>query len=387
MFALHKKSYGILQIVPTFDMGGVEQGTLDLGCFLKVQGHRSFILTTGGAKIARAQAAGVTILNLPVSSKNPFQLAKNVSLIKALCQEHHIHLIHARSRAPAWSALGTARLLGLPFVTTFHGTYNFSNAFKQYYNSIMVRGNRVIAISDFIYQHILSYYKKWVNKDHLRLIHRGVDLNYFDPHQIDKEREEKLRQMWQIPLHEPILLMPGRLTRWKGQEAVIKMLPYVSKGTVVFLGSDQGRHHYARHLEKLALSMGVSHRIRFMERCSHMREAYGLAQVVLHASTDPEAFGRVIAEAQAMGKPVLVSAQGAGKEIVLNQTTGWVIDPHDPFQMAQVCENILALTDDQLESLALCARQRMESRFSLSLMMEKTLQVYDELLSKRPPSP
>lgn len=375
-----KKNYRILQVLPHFNMGGVEQGALDLACYLEDKGHKAFIATTSGNKIIQAKAKGVHVIQLPVASKNPYILLKNIHNFTRICKEFSIDLIHARSRAPAISAYMACKKLHIPFVTTFHGTYNFNNFIKKYYNSIMVRGDRVIAISHFIKNHIRQHYSKWIHEDKIRLIHRGVDIDYFNPACVDSSIQEALKKEWRLPPQEPVFLMPGRLTRWKGQEAVIKMLTALPKGVVVFLGSDQGRTEYSQQLKTLALSLGISERVRFIDSCPTMREAYGLSTVVLHASTDPEGFGRVIAEAQAMGKPILTSIHGAGREIILDKT-GWLIDPNNIDDMVNTLNHVLTLSPTVLSALQQKARNRVIENFSRDLMMEKTLEVYKELLT------
>jgi glycosyltransferase involved in cell wall biosynthesis len=373
----------IVQITPRLGMGGVEQGTIHMAQAIVNAGFKSFVITQDGSKIPLVESAGAHVTILPVASKNPFVVTKNIFSIKDFCTKHEINVIHARSRMPAWSALAASKIMKIPFVTTFHGTYNFSNFPKLLYNSVMVRGDKVIAISDFIKQHILDNYSRWVTEDRISTIHRGIDCKYFDPSKCDDDIIRKLKLEWQHTGDEPIYLMPGRLTSWKGHLEVIRMIPYLSKGIVVFLGSDQGRNHYTQSLKEEAIKLGVTDRIRFIDECKHMREAYSISQGVIHASTDPEAFGRVVAEAQAMGKPIVVSDLGAPKEIIEPNITGWVISPYKHKEMAIICEQ---MSQHQSQKFKEYCRNRIQTLFTLEIMIKKTLDVYDgvmDMYSKR----
>jgi glycosyltransferase involved in cell wall biosynthesis len=371
----------ILQIIPRLGMGGVEQGTLDIAKALIENGFEAYILTQEGEKIPIAQSLGAKVFQLPVASKNPFTIGQNILKIHKFCKENSINLVHARSRAPAWSAWQACHLANLPFVTTFHGTYNFSNSFKKYYNSVMVRGHKVIAISEFIKHHIQENYHPWVKEKQLEVIHRGIDCTYFDPDHIDLSILNSLKIAWNLPSDEPIYLMPGRLTAWKGHRQVLRMIPYVPKGVFVFLGSCQGRTHYLNSLKQEAEALGIMPRLRFIESCTTMREAYAACDGVIHASTDPEAFGRVIAEAQAMGKPIVVSPLGAPKEIIIDKHTGWICDPYNAQELASICASMPNYNTADFQQKC---RNRVLDLFSLPTMAKKTLAIYDALLTKTP---
>ena len=384
--SLSLKNKRILQIIPSLDQGGAEKGTLEVASALLKAGARSFVASSGGALVSPLEAEGSVHFELPLASKNPLTLARNSLRLQALIQRHGIHLLHARSRAPAWSALWAARALNLPLVTTFHGTYTFKNSVKKYYNSVMVRGNRVIAISEFIRHHILDHYKTYINPQHLITIPRGADLSVFNPFQKNlPARVQKLKHAWNIsPEAFPVILLPGRLTRWKGQATALRALSLLKefKGILVFLGSDQGRTAYKNELSALAHTLGLAERLRLVSHCADMAAAYKVADVVLHTSIEPEAFGRVIAEAQAMGRCVIATTHGAPGEIIEQGITGFLTPPRDAEALAKTLREFLLASPErrkEIEHKAIC---RVQQRFSIEYMTEKTLEVYTSLLKE-----
>jgi glycosyltransferase involved in cell wall biosynthesis len=382
---LHKRV--ILQIIPSLHQGGAEKGTLEIAQAITKAGGKALVASSGGSMVPELESLGGTHITLPLDAKNPVTLILNICRLKKMIRDHRVDLIHARSRAPAWSAFWAARLTNTPFVTTFHGTYNFDNPLKKYYNSIMVRGMRVIAISHFIYQHILEHYSSYVDPAHVFTISRGVDLRVFNWTEADlATRAQNLQKAWQIDDAFPLLLLPGRLTRWKGQRIALEAMSLLKdqknfKGLLILLGSDQGRTEYKQELLQLSQNLGIAEHVRFISHCSDMPAAYTLADLVLHTSTDPEAFGRIIAEAQAMGRCVIATDHGAPPEIIEEGQTGFLTKPGNPWKLAEKINAFLMLTPLQRKHMEEKAIERVHRFFSRDQMEQKTLQVYAELVT------
>ena len=385
---LSLKNKNILQVLPALVQGGVERGTLEIAQAIQEAQGQAWIASSSGPLVHQLSLIKARHIKLPLKTKNPFKILCNIYRLCRLIRQEKIDLIHARSRAPAWSAFWAARLTGIPFVTTFHGTYNFKNSLKKYYNSIMVRGDRVIAISDYIYRHILRNYQDYMTYCQIKIIPRGVDLKTFNLNSSNlTERIQKLKDDWQIEQDCPIILLVGRLTRWKGQETALKALGLLKNfsGHLVCLGSDQGRIHYLESLKSLANTLNLSSRVHFISTCHDMPAAYAMADLVLHTSIDPEAFGRTIIEAQAMGKCVIATAHGAPLEIIQEGLTGYLIDPQDPQKLAQSIHHYFSLPYEEKEKLSQAAMVRTKTLFSKDQMIEKTLKVYQDLLQNSVP--
>jgi glycosyltransferase involved in cell wall biosynthesis len=375
----------IMQVLPSLVTGGVERGAADVAAALAASGWKSVVVSEGGPMVREIERAGAVHVTLPVASKNPITMRKNVARLVAAARAHGINLIHARSRAPAWSARAAARELGVPFVTTFHGTYNFGNPLKRWYNSVMARGARVIAISGFIARHVSANYG--TPPALLRVIHRGVDIARFDPSRVSAEQVIKLAREWRLPDGLPVVMLPGRLTRWKGQTLLIEAAAKLGRRDVVvlFVGSDQGRAGYRRELENLARRRGLEGIVRIVDHCNDMAAAYMLADVVVSASTDPEAFGRVVAEAQAMGRPVVAPDHGGAPEILKAGETGWLFAPGDASGLAEALRKALALDPAARDDLAGHAIAHINDRFTKERMCLATLDVYAEVLREARP--
>lgn len=380
------KSLKILQILPALGQGGVEQGTIDLSKYFAFIGVTSFVASNEGFRLGELKETGAVHICMPLNSKNPFIQFINYIKLRKLIRQHEINLVHVRSRAPAWSAYFAAKHEKIRTVSTFHGTYNFSNSFKKFYNSIMMRTDRVIAGSKFIRQHILSNYGSYVyNTDRVKLIYRGIDETYYHPTQVDPNLMKKIKTEWGVEVGRFTILFPGRLTRWKGQtvflQALSKLKEVEVKFQAIILGSAQGRLDYLEELEKSVDKYGLRKNVKFIEHCSHMREAYALSDVIVHASTDPEAFGRTIAEAQAMGKPVVCSDRGAPQEVILPGITGMLHMAGNAQDLADKILYILSLDEKARQTLAFQARGRVLENFTSRHMCEQTVQVYKDLLN------
>lgn len=375
----------VLQVLPAMgEQGGVERGTVDVAAAVVAAGGRAIVASAGGVRashLARVRAEHVT---MPTDSKNPLVMHANVRRLADLIRTAGVDLVHARSRAPAWSARAAAERTGVPFVTTFHGTYGTKGPFKLRYNKVMVQGRRIIAISEFIAQHINAVYG--VPRSRIRVIHRGIDLSQFDPDVTFANRLITQARRWRLDDGVPLVLMPGRLTRWKGQRVLIEaMARLVAEGgrdvRCVLLGSDQGRTDYREELESLIVRRGLAGIVRIIDRAEDMPAAYMLSDLVVSASTEPEAFGRVLVEGQAMGRPVIASDHGGARETVIPGVTGWLTPPGDADALAAAIGHALRLTEAERLRLAEAAIAHVRAEFAKEAMCEKTLAVYDEVLA------
>ncbi|MCH8238307.1 MAG: glycosyltransferase family 4 protein, partial [Proteobacteria bacterium] len=324
------ESATILQVLPALGVaGGVERGTVEIAQAIVAKGGRSLVVSSGGARTHELKRVHAEHIELPVHSKNPFVIYANIDRLARIIAAEKVDIVHARSRAPAWSAYYAAKRQGVPFMTTFHGTYGASNNLKRRYNSVMTRGERVIAISRFIGGHLHQNYGVPANK--IRIIHRGVNLDRFDPSKVTAERVAALANDWRLEDGLPVVMLPGRLTRWKGQAMFIEAIGNLARRDIrcLVVGGDQGRTDYRQELENLVNKKGLGEIVRIVDHCDDMPAAYMLTDVVVSASTDPEAFGRIVVEAQALGRPVVASDHGGARETVIEGETGWLFPPGD----------------------------------------------------------
>jgi len=369
----------VLQVLPALNTGGVERGTVDVADAVVQAGGEALVASEGGRMVHELQRIGAEHFVLPLASKNPFVMLRNVGRLRDLIRRRGVDIVHARSRAPAWSALLACRGTEARFVTTFHGTYNRSAPFKKFYNSVMTRGVRVIAISHFIAEHMAAVYR--LERRRIRIIHRGVDIGIFDPRQVPAARVINLASQWRLPEDMRVIMLPGRLTRWKGHALLIEALARLGTDQVrcLIVGGEQGGR-YRRELERMVTRLGLERVVQFVGDCHDMPAAYMLADVVVSASTDPEAFGRVMVEAQAMGKPVVAADHGASEELLLRDETGWLFEPSSPESLAAALETAMGLESDAREALAKRAIGNVRANFTKELMCAKTLEVYGEVL-------
>lgn len=370
----------MLQVLPALEAGGVERGTIEIAAALKAAGWGAMVASAGGAMARELDRLGVPHLTLPLQRKNPLQMRRNAESLANAIREHGVGLVHARSRAPAWSAWAAARRTGVPFVTTFHNAYGH-NWLKHPYNAVMARGRRVIAISNFVAEHVRATYG--VPEARLVTIQRGVDLGLFSPQAVSAERQIQLLRAWRLPEATPVVMLPGRLTRWKGQMVLLEALARMPHRNLVcvLVGSDQGRERYRRELERRAEALGLGAQLRIVPHCRDMPAAYMLADVVVSASTQPEGFGRVAAEALAMGRPVVATDHGGARETVLPRETGWLVPPGDAAALAAALEVALSLDPGERRWLAERARAHVTAHFSTAQMCERTLDVYRAVLA------
>ena len=369
----------VLQIVPRLVSGGAERGTVELAGALVAAGWASYVASAGGPLERDIIRSGATHLTLPLASKNPLLIRRNITLLARLIRRLNIDIVHARSRAPAWSAWSAASATGRHFVTTFHNAYGDGVSLKRWYNSVMARGERVIAISQFVADHAAQMYG--VGPERLRTIPRGVDLEMFDPSRIAARRIISLAQQWRLPDGVPVVMLPGRLTRWKGGLDFIAAVAALGRRDIccVLVGPEQ-RRGFRRELQASVERNGLAGLFRIVEECRDMPAAYMLADVVVSASSDPEGFGRVIVEAQAMGRPVIATAHGGSCETIEQGLTGWLVPPRDPAGLARAIGEALSLGVDERERFARRTIAHVASRFTREAMCTRTIEVYEELL-------
>lgn len=372
----------VLQVLPSLETGGVERGTVDVAGAIKAVGWRPIVASCGGPMVNELERIGATHIELPLHSKNPIVMKRNVQKLDNLIRRESVDLLHARSRAPAHSAIAAARQTNIRFVTTFHATYNFSMPAKRWYNSVMARGERVIAISNSLRDHIISNYT--INPNRIQVIHRGIDLDRFDPAKVSAERLIKLSREWRLPDGIPVILLPGRLTGWKGQSVLIEALARLGHNQVrcLLVGSDQGRTGYRRSLEKLTRRLDIENMVHIVGECNDMPAAYMLSDAVISASTDPEGFGRVMVEAQAMGRPVIASNHGASAEIVQDGVTGWLFPSGDVQILSEHINRVIRLNEERRHRIAEKAIRNARENFDKDRMCADTISVYRELLSE-----
>ena len=369
----------VLQIVPSLVSGGAEGGTIELAGALVAAGWTAYVASGGGPLERDVLRAGATHLTLPLASKNPLVMRRNTVALVRLIRRFGIDIVHARSRAPAWSAWSAARATGRHFVTTFHNAYDARAALKRRYNSIMARGERVIAISHFVADHAASVYD--VGPDRLRAIPRGVDLDIFDPTRVGARRIISLASQWRLPDGAPIVMLPGRLTRWKGGLDFITAIAALGRRDIccLLVGSEQ-RRGFKRELEAAIVRNGLAGLFRIVEECRDMPAAYMLADVVVSASSDPEGFGRIIVEAQAMGRPVVATDHGGARESIVPGSTGWLVPARDPAALAAAVGEALSLSAGERSRLARRTVAHVAAQFTREAMCARTIAVYEELL-------
>jgi glycosyltransferase involved in cell wall biosynthesis len=378
----------VLQVIPKLGYGGAETGCYDIAHYLPENNCGSYIVTSGGELLKFIDKKKVKIIKLPVHSKNPLIIFINFLALIFIILINNISIVHARSRAPAWSCLLACKITGRKFVTTFHGTYNFNSKIKKLYNSVMVRSDLIIAGSNFIFSHIKENYTKYLDaKKKLLVIFRGINVDYFDPTTKLDIDEKKLLKKWQIEKDKKIILLPGRLTGWKGQEVFIEAINLVNIELgyeafyAVILGSDQGRDLYKKKLIRLTEQHRLINQVKFIDHCKDMALAYKVSDIVVSASIEPEAFGRVAVEAQSMEKPIIASNIGGSNETVIDEKTGFLFESNNAKSLSQKILKILSMDEASLNSVGREGRKNIIQKFNVEKMCFSTYSEYKRILN------
>ena len=378
----------VLQVIPKLGYGGAETGCYDLAHYLPENDCGSYIVTSGGELLKFIDKKKVKIIKLPVHSKNPLIIFINFLALICVILINNISIVHARSRAPAWSCLLAAKITGRKFVSTFHGTYNFNSKIKKFYNSVMVRSDLIIAGSNFIFSHIKENYTKYLDaKKKLLVIFRGINVDYFDPTSKLDSDEKKLLKEWQIEKDKKIILLPGRLTGWKGQEIFIEAINLVNIELgyeaffAVILGSDQGRDLYKKKLIRLTEQHRLVNQVKFIDHCKDMALAYKVSDIVVSASIEPEAFGRVAVEAQSMERPIIASNIGGSNETIIDEKTGFLFESNNAKSLSIKILKVLSMDEASLQSIGKEGRKNIIQKFNVEKMCFSTYSEYKRILN------
>jgi len=379
----------ILQVIPRLDAGGAERTTVEVAAALQAAGARALVASEGGRLSRELEAAGAELIEMPHSgSKNPLTVLGHARWLKRLIRTRKVDLVHARSRAPAWSALWAARSAHVKFVTTYHGVYTSGGRLKRLYNSVMARGDAVIANSEFTAEHVRAEHPFAASK--LITIPRGVDMEAFRPAAVSSQRLDQLARLWRIKpdRRDLIILLPGRMTSWKGHREAIEAAWRIAKRDLppwrmIFVGDAQGRDDYCNALQAKIANAGLEDRIELVGHCDDMPAAFSHADLVIAPSTRAEAFGRVAAEAGAMGKPVIGSDIGGQREIIVSGETGWLTPPGDAEALAEAMARVLAMGPEARAAMGRAAEARIASKFTAAALQRATLDVYDRLIGRQ----
>jgi glycosyltransferase involved in cell wall biosynthesis len=378
----------VLQVIPKLGYGGAETGCYDIAHYLPENGCKSFIVTSGGELTKFINKEKVKLIKLPVQSKNPLLIIFNTLALIFIIIFNNISIVHARSRAPAWSCLFATKITRRKFVTTFHGTYNFNNKIKKFYNSVMVKSNLIIAGSNFIFSHIKNNYSDYLDiKNKLLVMFRGINVDYFDPTTKTEIEEKKLLKNWGIVENKKIILLPGRLTSWKGQELFLEAINMVNIQLgyeafyAVILGSDQGRDLFKKKLIRLSEQYRMTKQVKFIDHCKDMALAYKVSDIIISASIEPEAFGRVAVEAQSMEKVIIASDIGGSNETVIDEKTGYLFEAGNANSLSKKILKVLNLDDTTIKTIGTEGRKNIVNKFNVEKMCFSTYSEYKKLIN------
>ena len=378
----------VLQVIPKLGYGGAETGCFDIAHYLFENNCSSFLITNGGPLTKFINKKKVKYIRLPVNSKNPIIMLLNTILISVIIIFYNIDIIHARSRAPAWSCFLASKITRKKFVTTFLGTYNFKSKIKKFYNSIMLRSDLVIAGSNFIFSHIKENYKEYLNNSKKFLvIFRGINIDYFDASTTFTEDEDKLFKSWNLEVEKKTILLPGRITEWKGHEMFIEAMNKINiqlghkSFKAVILGSDQGRDLYKKKLIRLVEQYRMNDQIKFVDHCENMPLAYKISDLIVSTSIEPEAFGRIAVEAQSMEKPIIASNLGGSKETIVNNKTGILFDAGDSDDLSKKIIEFFNFDKSTIEQMGKEGRKNVSAKFNVEKMCFSTYSEYKKLIN------
>ncbi len=374
----------IVQIVPQMNRGGVERGTVEIAEAISARGWKAVVICNGGRMENQLRRAGAEVYTLPVDTKNPLKWPAVRRRLKAVLLSVGADIVHVRSRAPAWIALPLTRAMGVHSISTIHSKFVPQNFVKRIYNQKMLSADGIIAISDYVKSVITSHYSEAVSEKAIQVIHRGVDLDVFDPAKVSQHRIVRLSETLNLPDDGPVVMLPARATEWKGHAPLIEAVARLEAKdvTLLLLGAGDGHSRFIERLRALAIKTGLDGRLRIASGTDDMPAALMLADVVAMPSTIPEPFGRVALEAEAMGRPVVAFKHGGAIESIQEGETGWLAEPNNVEDLARCLQLALKLGPRQRTIWAKRARAHVESAFSTQQMCEKTLEIYADFLQK-----
>ena len=378
----------VLQVIPKLGYGGAETGCYDIAHYLHENDCKSFLICNGGELTKFIDKKKVKYIRLPVNSKNPILVLFNSIIISLIILFYGINIVHARSRAPAWSCLLATKITRRKFVTTFHGTYNFKSKLKKLYNSVMLRSDLIIAGSNFIFSHIKENYSEYLNdKKKFLVIFRGINTDYFDPSTTLETEEDELFKSWGLKIERKTVLLPGRLTEWKGQEMFLDAINKVNINlghevfNVIILGSDQGRELYKKKLIRLVEQYRLTNKVKFIDHCKNMPLAYKVSDIIVSSSIEPEAFGRISVEAQAMKKPIVASNIGGSRETINENKTGFLFEANNSDDLSKKLIEIMNLDEQTINQMGIEGRKNVVSKFNVEKMCFSTYSEYKKLIN------
>ena len=372
----------VLQVIPQLDVSGASQGCIDVANYLIKNNHNCTIMTQSGKRLADAKKKDIKVIISPVHSKNPITIFSNIFRLLKVIREHQIDIIHVRSRAPAWSCFFASKFSGKKFVSTFHGTYNFNNFIKKFYNSIMLRADGTIAISGFIENQIKSQYS--ISPKNLKVIYRGINTEIFNSNNVNSERIDQIKKQYSLGSDSIKILLPGRLTEWKGHSVLVQAIAEVIKSVqseikVLFVGPDENLS-LKKKLKDQIEGLNMTGMFHFIGSSDEMTNIYALSDIVISSSTDPEAFGRIAVEAQSMGKFVIASNHGGSTETVIDNETGYLYSPQNYKELAN--RNIKSINQSKNNSLNVreAGLRNVKENYTVEAMCKETLEFYKEIL-------
>ncbi len=372
----------VLQVIPQLDVSGASQGCIDVANYLIQNNHHCIVMTSSGKRIEEAEKKGINVIISPVHSKNPITIFLNIFRLLRIIEEHRIDIIHVRSRAPAWSCLFASMISGIKSISTFHGSYNFKNFIKKFYNSVMLRTDGTIAISEFIKSQIENQYS--IIPKNLKVIHRGIDTTIFNLNNVNQAKIDKIRSLHSLGSETIKILLPGRLTGWKGHSMLVQAIPKViqsvqNKIEILFVGPDDNLH-LKKRLKVEIEDLKMTNMFHFLGSIDDMTNIYALSDIVISSSTDPEAFGRISVEAQSMGKFVIASDHGGSKETIIHNKTGYLYSPNDFNELSKVLIKAINEKKYDLDKVSRLSENNVRENFSLEKMCKETLSFYKEVL-------
>lgn len=384
-----KKELVVMQILPSLQSGGVERGTVDIAKALKKENIRSLVLSAGGSLTHQLTESEIRHITLPVNSKNPFTIFSNIDKIANIIKEYKVSVVHVRSRAPMWSAYFACKKTNTKLVSTVHGTYSLNlGIFKHFspkvlYNSIMLKADSIIVVSNFIKEYLMTNYHKKNQPfpeetlKKISIIERGVDLDYFNSNNVSKSRIVNLVQKWNLPEDRKIIMLPARFTEWKGHEFLIEALTKVkSEFCCILVGSDHGHNQFRERIESKIIESKLDGKVKMVGLCQDMPAAYAISNVVISSSIRPEAFGRISIETQSFGKIIIATKIGGSLETIIDEKTGFLVFPGDSEKLAELIDKVLNLSESEATQIGKAARENVEENFSCKKMCEKTIEVY-----------